>query len=85
MPDNPAAYGGAMAFINKGKATDVIYVDLCKDFDMVPPHTLMCKLEKYGFEGWNIWWIRNWWKDCSQWVIVNGSMSGWRLIMCGVL
>ena len=79
-----AFFDGGMALVDKGKATDVVYLDLCKAFDMVLPHMLIPKVEIYRFEGWTIRWIKTWIDGCSQRVVVNDPMSRWRPVTCGV-
>ncbi|PKU42786.1 rna-directed dna polymerase from mobile element jockey-like [Limosa lapponica baueri] len=79
-----AFYNNVTVFVDKGRASEIIHLDLCKAFDIVTQNILVPKLERCGFDRWTTLWIRSWLDGCTRRVAVNGSMSKWKPVTSGV-
>ena len=52
LTNSEAVYDRVTVLVDKGRATDIIYLNLCKASDTALHNILVSKLKKHGFEGW---------------------------------
>ena len=61
--------------LEKGKNTDVIYLDFAKAFDKVDFGILLHKLKSHGVSGKLGVWLSSFFNDRTQQVVINGVSS----------
>jgi len=84
-PTNPVAFcDGVTTSVDKGKVVDVICLDSCKVFNMVPNNILLSELGRSVFDRWTVRWLRKRLEGHAERVVVKDSMSRWRPVMSGV-
>ncbi|GAB0206590.1 mitochondrial enolase superfamily member 1 [Grus japonensis] len=79
-----AFYDGMTAWVDEGRAVDVVYLDFSKAFDTVSHNILLSKLRKCGLDEWTVRWVENWLNGRAQRVVISGTESSWRPVSSGV-
>lgn len=59
LSNSLAFHDGVTTSMDKGRATDVTYLGFCKATAMVSHNILLSELERDGFDGCSVRWIRN--------------------------
>jgi len=77
-------YDKVTHLVDEGKAVDINYLDLSKDFDTVSHSIVLEQLTAYGLDGRTPRWVTNWLDGWAQRMLVNGVKSSWWLAMSGV-
>ena len=67
-----------------GKEVRVVFLDISKAFDRVWHKGLLHKLKQFGIQGRLLKWFEDYLKDRFQRVIINGQVSDWVKLLCGV-
>ena len=70
--------------VERGEPIDILYLDLAKAFNTVPPRRLLTKLRAHRIEGKVLRWIEAFLIGRQQRVIVGGNRSGWTPVPSGV-
>jgi len=55
-----AFYAGITGWLDGGRATDFVYLNFSKAFNIVSHNILLGKFGKCGLNEWSVRWIENW-------------------------
>ena len=70
--------------LDEGKEVRVVFCDISKAFDRVWHKGLLRKLESIGIRGSLLSWVKNYFSERKQRVVINNSTSSWHDINAGV-
>ena len=70
--------------IAEGGIIDTIYLDFAKAFDAVPHHRLLGKLQAYDIQGKLFHWFKEFLKERTQIIMVNGEESEPTSVLSGI-
>ena len=70
--------------LDKGKTSDVVFLDFEKAFDSVPHLHLYLKLKQYGIRGQILEWLSDFLLEQYQRVVLEGESSKWTKVSSGV-
>jgi len=62
------------AWVNEGRAVDVVCLDFSKAFETVSCNILVGKIWKCGLDGWMVRWIENW-LNGRAWRVATAAQS----------
>ena len=77
-------YDEILSNLVKGYETDVLYLDYAKAFDKVDHNILLYKLKFYGIDGQLYEWIKSFFTNRTQRVVIDGHHSVPKHVISGV-
>ena len=70
--------------IDRGYVNAIVFLDLKKAFDTVDHELLLTKMNQYGIQGKSRDWFKSYLMNCTQRCSVNGCLSDFTTLKCGV-
>ena len=73
-----------LASLDSHLSTSAVFLDLAAAFDTVPHQAILQKMTAYGIRSHLFNWVKDFLSDRSQAVCVEGKLSDWKPVTCGV-